>query len=156
VDINLTIVGEMITFAILIFVTMKYIWPPLKKAMDEREKKIADGLAAAERGEKSLELARDNVKKQLKDVKIQASNIIDEANRRMAKIIDDAKVTADIEGKRLLVNAKKEIDSELQKARDSIKAEVVDLAIMAAEKLLCKKISDKKDRVFVDKIIDEL
>ncbi|MCK4871002.1 MAG: F0F1 ATP synthase subunit B, partial [Gammaproteobacteria bacterium] len=116
-NINVTLLGEMITFGVLIFVTMKFIWPPITKAMDERQKKIADGLAAGARGEKNLELAQNKVKKELIAVKKDAVDIIDEANRRMAQIIDEAKAKADKEGKRILTAAQGDINKEMEAAK---------------------------------------
>ncbi|MBN2689875.1 MAG: F0F1 ATP synthase subunit B [Gammaproteobacteria bacterium] len=155
-DINLTIVGEAITFAILIWVTMRYIWPPIKNAMHERETKIADGLAAADRGQHSLELAQEKVKKQLQDAKMEAANIIDNANQRMGKIIDDAKERADEEGKHILLMAKKDIAFEMENAKLSLRAEMADLLVVAAQKLLQQTWNADKDKQLVQQIIEEL
>lgn len=139
-NINLTILGEIITFAILVWVTMKFIWPPIVKAMSDREKKIADGLEAAARGEKSLELAREKIKKQLKDVKIEANNIIDNANVRVNKMLEEAKEKANLEGKKLLTLAQSDIEKEFEMAKEKLQKEMAGFALQIAEKILKEKV----------------
>src|SRR3989338_9394725 len=101
-NINATLGGQMLTFAVLIWVTMKYIWPPVIKAMEERQKKIAEGLAAAERGKHELELAHRKVAEQLRDAKTQAAEILEQAGHRANAMMDDAKEQARHEGARLI------------------------------------------------------
>ncbi len=155
-NINVTLLGEMITFGVLIFVTMKFIWPPITKAMDERQKKIADGLAAGARGEKNLELAQNKVKKELIAVKKDAVDIIDEANRRMAQIIDEAKAKADKEGKRILTAAQGDINKEMEAAKVEVKSYVAQLVITASEKFVAKNLDSQTNRELIAKIIAEI
>ena len=93
-DINLTLVVQMLVFAAFVLFTMKLVWPPLAKALEERQEKIADGLSAAERGRKELELAQHRVKDELKQAKIQSADLIEKANKRAAQLIEEAKETA--------------------------------------------------------------
>lgn len=155
-NINVTLLGEMITFGVLIFVTMKFIWPPITKAMDERQKKIADGLAAGARGEKNLELAQNKVKKELIAVKKDAADIIDEANRRMTQIIDEAKAKADKEGKRILTAAQGDINKEMEAAKVEVKNYVAQLVIAASEKFVAKNLDSQTNRELIAKIIEEI
>ena len=155
-NINLTLVGEMITFAILVWVTMKFIWPPITKAMREREKKIADGLEAATRGEKSLELAQEKVKKQLREVKLEASGIIDQANKRVAQMLEEAKDKASLEGKKMLDLAKADIGKEMEAAKEELLNQVAALVIEIAEKVLQKNIDAKTNAELINKLLEEI
>lgn len=154
--INITLVGELITFAILVWVTMKYIWPPIIKAMQERQKKIADGLAAAEKGQRSLELAEQKVKRQLKDVKNIASKIIDDANMSAAKLVEEGKHKAVAETKRILTLAQSDVATETEKAKQQLRSEIATLVIEAARKVLHKNIDKAANQKLIDKVIAEI
>ena len=111
-NINLTLIGQSITFLIFVWFCMKFVWPFIRKAMDERTQQIAEGLSAAERAHRDLELAKDKVSSQLKDAKVEAASIIEQANRRAAQIIDEAKDRAREEGDRIKASAQAEIEQE--------------------------------------------
>lgn len=155
-EINATLLGEMITFAVFVWFTMKYIWPPIIKAMQEREKRIADGLAAADRGQHELELAQHKSAEQLRDVKIQAAEILEQANKRANHIIEEAKERAREEGERMLTMARSDIDQEMQSARQKLLKEVANMTIASTEKILGRTIDAGVQRDLVDKLITEI
>lgn len=139
-NINLTLFGQSITFAIFIWFCYAYVWPPLVTALTERQKKIADGLAAAERGLQEQELAEKKAAEHLKDAKGQASDIIAQAQKRANEIVDDAKGEAKTEADRIMTGAEAEIEQEINRAREHLRHEVVVLAITGAEKVLKREI----------------
>lgn len=155
-NINLTLLGQMITFMILVGVTMKYIWPPMMKALEDRRKQIAAGLEAAERGHHELELARHKATDSIREAKLEASKIIEQAGQRAIHMIEDAKHKAREEGERLVVLARDQIAQELQSAKQELLKQVADLAISSAEKILEKKIDVTANNHLVDQLIDEI
>jgi len=155
-NINLTLVGEIITFAILVWVTMKYIWPPIMKAMQEREQTISDGLAAAEKGQKSLELAEKKSIEQLREAKTQANDVIDQANARGTQLIEESKGTASEAGKKMLALAKTDIATEKEKAQQQLQQQTAALVIAATEKVLQQSIDVAASQKLIDKAIEEI
>lgn len=155
-DINATLLGQMITFIVLIWFTMKFVWPHIIKAMQEREKRIADGLAAADRGQHELELAQHKAADQLRDAKIHAAEILEQANKRANQIIEEAKERAREEGERLLTIARSDIDQEMQSARQQLRTEVADLAIASAERILTRSVDAGLQRDLIAKLITEI
>src|SRR5262249_51451922 len=128
-DINATLIGQFITFSLLVWVTMQYIWPPIMKAMEERKAKIAEGLAAAEKGVYELELSQHKSAELLRDAKIQAADILEQANKRAGRIIDEAKERAREEGNRLITLAKTEIAQERETAKQELRKQLATIAI---------------------------
>ncbi len=155
-NLNATLLGQMITFAILVWFTMKYVWPPLTKALDERQKKIADGLSAAERGVHELELAQNKAVEYLRDVKTQAADIIEQANKRSAVIVEEAKQQAREEGQRLVNLAKDEIAREVEAAKQQLKQQVASLAVHGAEKILAKNLDVAANQALIDQLIEQI
>lgn len=155
-NINATLIGQSITFLIFVVFCLKFIWPPIRNAMEEREQKIADGLQAADRAEHDLELARDKVKQQLHDAKQEAASIIEQANKRSAQIVDEAKVQAREEGDRLKVAAQAEIEQDVNRAREQLRSQVANLAVLGAEKILQSSIDVNVHKDLVDKLAAEL
>lgn len=155
-NLNLTLFGQMITFALFVFVTMKYVWPPMQKALDERRAKIAEGLEAAERGKHELELAQQNIVEQLRETKQQAATILDEANQRAARIIEEGKDSARKEGLRLIEVAKGEIAQEYQAARDKLMGEVSEIAMRGMEQVLAGGIDANTNSALIEKFVAEL
>jgi F-type H+-transporting ATPase subunit b len=139
-DINATLIGQLITFGILVWFTMKYVWPPIMQAIHEREKKIAAGLEAAERGKHELEQAAHKVFTMIKEAKLEATQLIEQANVHSAKLIEDAKNQAKLESKRIVDLAQSEINTEIAQAKEVLKTEVVGLAVTFAEKIIKHKI----------------
>lgn len=154
-DINVTLLVEILIFAALIFLTMKYIWPPILKAIDDRQKKIADGLAAGERGEKGLELARQKIKEQLLKTKAEFAKIIGQANKQASQIIEAAKKDAEEENKKILALAKNEIATEKEKAKLQLQTQIADLVIITSAKVL-GKIDPNINKNLVDEFIEEI
>ncbi|MFT6904034.1 MAG: F-type H+-transporting ATPase subunit b, partial [Oleiphilaceae bacterium] len=151
-----TLVGQMIFFAGFVLFCMKYIWPPIMGAMTEREKKIADGLAAAERASKDLELAQKKAGQSLTEAKAQAAELIDQANKRSSQIIDEAKLTARQEGVRLITAAKAEIEQEKNHVIEALRKEVALVAIAGAEKILGSTIDASMHSEMLDKLAAEI
>ena len=139
-NINLTLIGQSITFAIFLWFCMKYIWPPIMGALEARRKEIADGLAAAERGQHEQELAEKRATEHIKDAKGQASDIITQAQKRASEIVEEAKGDAKTEADRIVTGANAEIEQETNRAREQLRQEVVSLAIAGAEKVLKREV----------------
>jgi F-type H+-transporting ATPase subunit b len=153
---NLTLIAQAITFAILILVIVKFVWPPLLKAIETRQKTIADGLAAAHEGKNALEVAAKKSEITLNDAKQKASEIVGQAEKRAAQIVDEAKGTAKVEGDRIIAGAKAEIDQEVNRAKEGLRAQVSQLAIAGAEKILRKEIDAKTHSDMLSKLAAEL
>lgn len=155
-NINYTLIGQMIFFAAFVLFCMKYVWPPLLGAINDREKKISDGLAAADRASKDLELAQKKAVSELKEAKEQAAEIIEQANKRSNQIIDEAKETAREEGDRLISAAKAEIEQEKNRLKEELRGEVAAIAIAGAEKILGSEIDASKHSELLDKLATEI
>ncbi|MBK8971086.1 MAG: F0F1 ATP synthase subunit B [Hahellaceae bacterium] len=155
-NINLTLIGQAIAFFVFVVFCMKYVWPPIIQALREREKKIADGLQAAERAARDLTLAQEKVTLELKEAKQQAAAIIEQANKRATQMIEEAKDSSRQEGERLIALAKAEIDQEKNRAKESLRAEVAALAVAGAEKILESAVDAKAHSKMLDKLAAEL
>lgn len=155
-NINYTLIGQIIFFVIFVLFCMKYVWPPIMAAMQEREKKISDGLAAADRASKDLELAQHKAVEELKEAKAQAAVLIEQANKRSSQIIDEAKDTARQEGERLLHAAQAEIEQEKNRVKEELRAEVSAVAIAGAEKILGAEIDASKHSKLLDQLASEI
>lgn len=142
-NINATLLGHVIWFGFFIWLTMKYIWPPLQKAMHDRQKQIADGLAAAERGKQELELAAKRSAEVLQEARNQAADILGQAEKRGAQLVEEAKQNAKAEGDRIVVAAKAEIQQEFNRAKEQLRAQVAVLAVSGAEKILKREVDAK-------------
>ncbi len=155
-SINATLIGQMITFALLVWFTMKYIWPPLFDSLEERKKKIADGLAAAEKGHEEILLAEKKAKGVIKEAKEQSSEIVNLAQKRANDLIEESKDTAKQEGERLLLAAKAQIEQEIQQAKEGLRQEVANLALSAAEQILGAEIDKAKHQDIISKVSKQL
>ena len=155
-SINATLIGQAIAFFMFVVFCMKYVWPPLLQAIEERQKKIADGLAAADRAAKDLDLAQANASDQLAEAKRAATEIIEQANKRKAQIIDEARDEANAERDNILTQGKAEIDAERNRARDELRKQVATLAVIGAEKILERSIDESAHKDILDKITAEL
>ena len=145
-SINATLLGQMITFALLVWFTMKYIWPPLMQALEERKKKIVEGLAAADKGKKDLENAEKRAKGLMKEAKEQAAEIVNLAQKRANELVDESKQVARHEGDRIVATAKADIDREVQAAKEGLRQQVSALAVVAAEQILRKEVDEDKHK----------
>lgn len=155
-NINLTLLMQAVSFAILIWFTVKFVWPPLLNAVETRQKEIADGLAAGERGRHELELAAKRAAQELHGAKEKASSIIAQAEKRAAEIIDEAKANAKSEGDRIIAGAKAEIDQEVNRAKEGLRQQVSLLAVAGAEKILRREIDAKAHSDMLNVIANEL
>ena len=155
-NINLTLIGQMLAFVAFVVFCMKYVWPPILSAMQEREQKIADGLAAAEKASHDLELAKEKAVERLKEAKEEASGIIDAANRRASQIVDEAKTAAVAEADRVKAAARAEIEQESNRAREQLRSQVAALSLAGAERVLGASIDEKAHADILDKLAAEL
>ncbi|PKM29816.1 MAG: F0F1 ATP synthase subunit B [Gammaproteobacteria bacterium HGW-Gammaproteobacteria-11] len=155
-NINLTLFGQTIAFAIFVWFCMKYVWPPLTAAMAERQKKIAEGLDAAGRAQRDLDLAQEKASQTLRETKEQATQIIEQANKSANILIEEAKQQARSEGDRLIAAAKAEIEQEVNRAKDELRAQVAILAVKGAEHILESEIDAKAHSELVNKLASQL
>ena len=155
-NINLTLIGQLISFLFFIWFCKKFVWTALIGAMEERQKKIADGLDAADRASRDLELAQEKATDQLKEAKQEAAAIIDQANKRANQIIDEAKEQATAEGDRLKAAAEAEIEQEVNRAKEELRSKVATLVLLGAEKVLGASVAEKANRSLVDKLAEQL
>ena len=155
-NINLTLVVQMVVFATLIYITMKWIWPPLLKMMDERQRKIAEGLAAAEEGEKELSQARDKADAIIREARERANQIIDHAQHRATEVIEQAKGTASSEGARIVAAAQQQIKLDTTRAKESLRREVAGIAVGAASKLLGREIDARAHADLLEQLAEEI
>ena len=155
-NINLTLIAQLVSFAVFVWFCMKFVWPPLTKAMDERKAKIAEGLAAGERGQHEKELAQKRAKETLHKAKQQAAEIKSNAEKQAALIIEEARDKAKEEGGRQLAAAQAEIEQESNKAREVLRAKVAELAILGAEKILRKEINADAHQEIVESVAKQI
>lgn len=155
-NINATLIGESIAFIVFVIFCMKFVWPPITAAIEERQKKIADGLAASDRAAKDLELAQENIAAKLKEAKAQAAEIIDGAKKRENQIIEEAAEKAQAERDKIIASGHAEIESERNRAREELRQQVATLAVSGAEKILERSIDDAAHSDILDKLVAEL
>lgn len=155
-NITATLIGQMGTLAVLVWFVMRYLWGPLTKAMEDRQKRIADGLAASERGKHELELAEQKAVERLREAKQQAAEIIAQANKRADEIVDEAKQDARAEGQRQLDAAKAEIEQESNRARTHLKEQFAALVVEGAEKILERELNAEAHNDYVAKLAEKL
>ncbi|EGO1538775.1 F0F1 ATP synthase subunit B [Salmonella enterica] len=155
-NLNATILGQAIAFILFVWFCMKYVWPPLMAAIEKRQKEIADGLASAERAHKDLDLAKANATDQLKKAKAEAQVIIEQANKRRAQILDEAKTEAEQERTKIVAQAQAEIEAERKRAREELRKQVAILAVAGAEKIIERSVDEAANSDIVDKLVAEL
>jgi len=156
VSINATLIAQIIVFGILVWVTMKYIWPPLAKAMDERAQRIADGLSAAERAQAELKDADARVADEIKKARAQASEIVDKAHAQANQIIDKAKADALLEAARVKATAQAEVEGMIGKAKEQLRGQVATLAVQGASKILQREINPDAHKALLDQLVTEI
>ena len=142
-NINVTLFAQMLVFLLLIWGSAKFIWPPITKALDERRKKIADGLAAAEKGSRSLQDASLKSEEALKAARLQAQEIIGAANKQATQLVEQAKQDAESEKARIVASGHSEVEREVGQAKDALRKQVGDLAVAGASKILKREIDAK-------------
>lgn len=153
---NATLLGQALAFALFVWFCMKYVWPPLMKAIEDRQKAIADGLSAAEKADKDLALAKANASETLEEAKRTATEVIEQANKRKASIIDEARAEAEAECHKLMNKAHAEIEAERVRARDELRKQVAALAIAGAEKILERSIDKEAHNDILENITAKL
>ena len=155
-SLNATLLIQMTVFAVVVLFSMKFIWPMIMEAIEERNKSISDGLAAAEQGQKKLSEAETEVNALIKEAKQQASTILDQANTRASGIVESAKSEGTSEREKIISTAHDEAQQELTKLRESLRKEVAGLAISGAEKILTREINTADHKEMLDKLADKL
>jgi F-type H+-transporting ATPase subunit b len=156
VDINATLIGQTIAMIVFVWFCMKYIWPPLLEAIEERQEKIAEGLAAADKGEEALVAAKAEADEIVSDARKQATSILDQAHARANEIVADGKADGVKERERQLDAAKAEIEQETNRAREELRGQVSAIAVASAEKILQREIDDKQHEDILGKLASEL
>jgi F-type H+-transporting ATPase subunit b len=142
-NINATLFVQALSFAALIWFTVRFVWPMITDAMDERTKRIADGLAAAEAGKQSLERSAKQAEEAISQARGRAAEIVAQAEKRASQMIEEAKASARTEGERLVAGAKAEIDQEVARAREALRGQVAALAVAGAEQILRREVDAK-------------
>lgn len=155
-NLNATLILQSIAMMIFVWFCMKFIWPPLLKAMDERRERIAAGLAATDKAEKELEKARSKAGEQLREARETAQQIVEQANQRHSQILEQAKDDASAEKQKSVSAAEAEIAQATNQAREELRAAVAALAVQGASKILEKEVDEKTHRDLLDKLIEEI
>lgn len=155
-NMNLTLIGQAISFAIFVWFCMKYVWPPLLKALEERETRVAEGLAAAERGKEELEQAEQRADELMREGKDRAQEFINQAQKRADEIVEAAKATAREEAERIKVGASAEIEQHRNQAREELRGQVAKLALVGAEQVLMREVDEAAHRDVLDKLAANL
>ena len=155
-DITFTLIAQALTFAILIWFTAKFIWPPLMNAIETRQKTIADGLAAGERGKHDLEMAAKRSAEIIREAKEKAADILAAGDKRASEIVEAAKTQAKVEGDRIIAGAKAEIDQEVFRAKEQLRTQVSAIALAGAGKILGRDIDAKAHNDLLEKLVAEI
>jgi|TARA_B110000438_G_scaffold289366_1_gene323874 F-type H+-transporting ATPase subunit b len=153
---NATLFGQLLAFLFFVWFCMKYVWPPMLAALEEREKEIADGLDAASKGRRELDEAETKKAEVMEAAKKDAADILSQANLRAGQVIEDAKAKAQEEADRIKVSAEKDVAQSMNKAREGLRAEVAVLAVAGAEKLLKSEINKESNSALIEEIANEL
>jgi len=155
-DITFTLIAQALTFAILIWFTAKFVWPPLMLAIENRQKTIADGLAAAERGKHDLDLAAKRSAELLREAKEKAADILASGDKRASEIVEAAKLQAKVEADRIISGAKAEIEQETFRAKEQLRSHVSAIALAGAAKILGREVDAKAHNDLLDKLVAEM
>ena len=153
---NLTVIAQAVAFALFIWFTVKFVWPPMLRAIEARQKQIADGLAAGEQGRKSLEVSSKQAEQAIQAARVRAAEIIGQAEKRDAQMVEAAKAAAKEEGDREKAGAKAEIEQQSQRAREQLRDQVAALAVAGAEKILRREVDAKAHAELLDGIKKQL
>jgi F-type H+-transporting ATPase subunit b len=156
VNLNLTLVGQLISFAIFVWFCMKFVWPPVMAALNERQEKIAQGLADADKAAKELDVAQAKIEEQVREAKEEASRILEQARKQAAQTVEDAQAKARAEGEKLIEQAKADIDQEVNAAREALRGQVSALAVTGASKILGKAVDAQAHAELIDQLAKEL
>ncbi|WP_298217774.1 F0F1 ATP synthase subunit B [Halothiobacillus sp.] len=152
-NINITLVAQIIAFVVLVWLVSKYLWTPLAALMEARRQKIADGLSASERGKHELKLAQERSAEMLRETKEKANDIVAQANARANQILEDARVNAKAEAERIVAQASAEIDREVNRAKETLRTQVSAIAVTGAERILKREVTKKDHEVALADLI---
>ncbi len=152
-NINLTLLFQMVFFALFVWFSKRYVWAPLMGALQARKTTIADGLAAAEKGQLAEQAGREQAADEVAQAKAQAVAIINRAEKRGGELVDDARVAANSEGERIVAAARADIDTEFNKARETLRAQVGELAVAGARQILKREIDPKAHAELLDRLV---
>ena len=153
---NLTVIAQAVAFALFIWFTVKFVWPPMLRAIEARQKQVADGLAAAEQGKKALESSSKQAEQAIQAARVRAAEIIGQAEKRDAQMVEAAKAAAKEEGDREKAGAKADIEQQAQRAREQLRDQVAALAVAGAEKILRREVDAKAHAELLDGIKKQL
>lgn len=153
---NLTLIGQMLAFVAFVLFCMKFVWPAITGALEERSQKIADGLDAADRAMRDLELAQNKASDQMKEAKADAAALIEQANKRATQIVEEAKDQARAEGDRLKVAAQAEIEQEINRAKEELRSQLAALVYSGAEQILESSVDHAANKALVDRLAAQL
>ena len=155
-NLNLTLIGQLIAFTIFVVFCMTYVWPPISEALADRQKKIADGIDAADKAARELEKTKLLVEKELKEARTQVTDLIEQANKRSTEIVEEAQNKARIEADKILASAEAQIVQEVAHAREALRADVAKLAVLGAEKVLQATVDQSAHQALFKKLAEEL
>lgn len=155
-NITATLIGQIVAFVLLIWFVNKFLWTPLSTMMADRQKRIADGLAAAEKGKHEQELAEKGAKETLNKAKNQAAEILALAEKRASEIVEEAKGVGRVEGERMIVSARVEIDQEINRAKQDLRGQVASIAVAGAEKILSREIDAKTHNDLLNQLVTQI
>lgn len=155
-NINATLIGQTLSFFLFVWFCKKYIWPPMVNAMQERQTQIADGLAAAEKGQEAQEVAKKEAAQLISDAKSQASDIVASAEKRGNAVVDEAKTTATSEKERIIASAQAEVEQDVHTAREALRGQVSSIAVAAASKIADKEIDESAHAGLIDDLVKQL
>ena len=155
-NINETLLGQTLAFVIFVAICWKYVWPPIIAIMEEREKRIADGLEAAKKADDSLEEAQLAFDQEINKAKVEAAEILEKANSRASQIVNDATAKAEVEAEKILSSASKTIENDVNKAKEELRHKMSELIIDTSEKILGDEISSEKHQELLKKAASEL
>lgn len=155
-NLNMTLLGELIAFIVFVLFCMKFVWPPLIKAIEDRQQKIADGLAAGERAEKDLEIAQAKIAEELNEAKAEAAQIIEQAKKRAAKLVEEETQRGQEEREKIVAAGRAELDTERNRVREELRKQVAILAVAGAEKIIGREIDKSAHSDIVEKLVAEL
>ena len=153
---NYTLVGQLLAFILFVWFCMKYVWPPMMKVLEEREKEISDGLDAASRGKRELEEAQVTKVEVLKEAKNEAAELVNQANQRASQLVEDAKTAAQEEAERIKITAQADLEQNTKRAKEELRSEVAALVVAGTEKILKVEIDQEKNSDLLDEIAKDL
>ena len=155
-NLNLTLIGQLIAFTIFVIFCMKYVWPPISGALAERQKRIAEGLDAADKAARDLEIAKSQIEDELKQARSQATELLEQANKRSSQIVEEAQDKDRAEAEKILMTAQAQIAQDTAQARESLRTDVAKLAIVGAERVLGATVDQAAHKKLLAELAEEL